>query len=142
MLASLIPARRKRGRGGSWEGVMIRLRLEPEWSLEGDGWPVDSVVTVLAPAAPNPLVRGGKAVFEYTLGTDAAGASPVPVTIIVQDAAGRIVRVIENGTRPAGKYRPTWDGIDAYGVPVPPGTYDAKLRAGSIERISKVVITG
>jgi hypothetical protein len=121
---------------------MIRLRLDPEWSLEGDGWSLDSAATVLAPAVPNPLVRGGKAVFEYALGTDAAGASPVLVTLAVHDVDGRLVRVIENGLRTAGTYRPTWDGTDVNGFPVLQGTYDAKLRAGPIEKTVKVVIIG
>ena len=53
--------------------------------------------------------------------------SPVEVTIF--DLGGRMVkRIVERRERSAGRYEIRWDGTDASGALVAPGTYVARLR--------------
>ncbi len=135
--------------------VLVRFRLESDANLEFDGWYVDNVsvqgctpvgieptpslITFVAPPAPNPLVRGGRATFEYAIGSDVAGS---PVTFELHNVAGRLVRVLETGVKAAGPHRTTWNGTDSRGAPVPPGVYYAKFRVGAFEKTTKVVVIG
>jgi photosystem II stability/assembly factor-like uncharacterized protein len=50
-----------------------------------------------------------------------------PVSLRVYDAAGRLVRELENGHRAAGDHRAAWDGRDADGQRVAAGVYLARL---------------
>ncbi len=54
-----------------------------------------------------------------------------PVRLAVHDAAGRLVRVLLAGDRPAGAHEVAWDGRDAAGRAVGSGTYLALLRTGT-----------
>lgn len=47
--------------------------------------------------------------------------------VVLHDAAGREIRVLDGGVRSAGAYPLAWDGRDAAGRPVPPGVYLARL---------------
>jgi hypothetical protein len=135
--------------------ILVRFRLESDANLEFDGWYVDNVavhgctpvgiepgvtaVSFLAPAMPNPLVRGARATFRYGVGARDAGGN---VSLELHNVAGRLVRVIESGVKPAGEHSATWNGTDSRGVPVPPGVYYAKFRAGSFEQTTKDVVIG
>jgi hypothetical protein len=135
--------------------ILIRFRLESDANLEFDGWYVDNVsiqgctpvgvepgvaaVTYAAPAAPNPLVRGGHATFDYALGAQDAGSA---VSYELHNVAGRLVRVLEQGVKAAGPHRATWNGTDSRGVPVPPGVYYAKFRVGEFSKTTRVVVIG
>jgi len=81
--------------------------------------------TRLEPNTPNPF--GARTAIRYTL------AEPVPVSLRVYDAMGRLVRrlVTVAGSAPAATYLVHWDGRDESGRPVPAGTYFSRLEAGS-----------
>jgi hypothetical protein len=137
--------------------VQVRFRLESDANLEFDGWYLDNVaiqgcppvgvtpstsVTFVSPVAPNPLVRGGNATFDYALGADLTAGGSAQVSLSLHNVAGRLVRVLESGMKSAGPHRVTWNGTDSRGVPVPPGVYYAKFRVGSFLKTSKVVVIG
>lgn len=62
------------------------------------------------------------------------------VTLAIHDAAGRAVRVLDGGERPAGVHELAWDGRDASGAPVAPGVYLARLAAGGAFAVARVVV--
>jgi hypothetical protein len=70
---------------------------------------------VLGQNAPNPFGS------TTTISFDVPRADHVRVAI--HDSAGRLVRVLEDGQLPAGRYSRLWDGCDAQGRAVPSGTY-------------------
>ena len=137
---------------------MIRLRLESDTNLEFDGWYVDDLrilacppvavdpfagspqATVIAPAAPNPMPRGGTSTLTYAIGSDIAAQGPVDVSLALYDVKGREVRTLLSATRPAGRYHTTWNGTDGRGVPVSPGVYYARLKAGPTVKTTRLVI--
>jgi flagellar hook assembly protein FlgD len=51
------------------------------------------------------------------------------VRLSIHDLHGRTVRVLRDGTLPAGWHRERWDGADAAGRPVSPGVYHVRLEA-------------
>jgi len=61
------------------------------------------------------------------------------VRLAVFDAAGRLVRVLENGERPAGDYSVVWDGRDSWGSRVDAGVYYCRLTAGEYSSASKML---
>ena len=75
--------------------------------------------------------------IEYVVGPD-AGAGSVSVVLTLHDARGRIVRTLKNRKGASGAGRVSWDGTDAFGSPVEPGLYYARLRAGGVVRLSSV----
>ncbi len=76
----------------------------------------------LAPVAPNPI--HGEAVLHYGLPRAA------DVKLAIYDASGRSVRVLAQGTSPAGRYAVRWDGREADGRSVSSGVYFARLQTG------------
>jgi hypothetical protein len=87
----------------------------------------------LAPARPNPA-NGGGTVFASRL--DRSG----PMALEIFDVAGRRVRVLVSGDRPAGAYADAWDGRDDRGRRVPAGLYFARLLAGGAAVTRSVVV--
>jgi M6 family metalloprotease-like protein len=84
------------------------------------------------PCAPNPA--NPRTAFEYYLVHGAA------VTIGVYDLAGRRVRTLLQGDRPAGAHRTVWDGRDDGGRALPSGVYFLQVVAGSERALSKVTL--
>jgi hypothetical protein len=82
--------------------------------------------------APNPGVSGTTLRFELP--------APGRVELVVRDPAGREVRSLAAGMRPAGPQTLTWDGADATGRPVAAGIYFLHLRAGETEALRRVAI--
>ncbi|MEO6462557.1 MAG: FlgD immunoglobulin-like domain containing protein, partial [Candidatus Eisenbacteria bacterium] len=142
------------------ERVMIRLRLESDSNLEFDGWYVDDLrilacppvaidpmvgaprATQIAPAAPTPVVRGGFATLSFAVGSDVAGTGPVAVSLVLYDVRGREVRTLLQENKTVGQYQATWNATDGRGIPVAPGVYYARLRAGASVKTTRVVIVG
>jgi glucose/arabinose dehydrogenase len=63
------------------------------------------------------------------------------VRLSVRDAAGRTVRVIEDGARfEAGRHDRSWNGRDASGAKAPAGVYFALLEVGGMRRPSRIVL--
>jgi YVTN family beta-propeller protein len=83
-------------------------------------------------AAPNPFNPGTRIIYEL----DAAG----PVDLAVYDLAGRWVRTLATGIRPAGERTAAWDGRDRAGDRVPSGTYVLRLRTRGGDESLKVTL--
>jgi hypothetical protein len=62
------------------------------------------------------------------------------VELAVFSVDGRLVRVLETGTKPMGTYEAVWDGHDASGAPVASGVYFYRLNAGSFSETRKMVL--
>lgn len=142
------------------ERVMIRLRLESDTNLEFDGWYVDDLrilacppvavdplgggprATHIAAAAPTPVVRGGSATLSFAVGSDVAGAGPAEVSLVLYDVRGREVRTLLRENKTVGQYQALWNGTDGRGIPVAPGVYYARLKAGASVKTTRVVIVG
>jgi hypothetical protein len=59
----------------------------------------------------------------------------------VWDAAGRLVRRLDDAWRPAGAQSIAWDGRDDAGAPVPPGAYFARVtREGTADLRTRITI--
>jgi len=71
-------------------------------------------------AHPNPFNPETELVFSL--------ASPGRVELAVYDLAGRAVRTLVDGARPAGNHRAAWRGDDDSGRSVPSGVYLAVIR--------------
>ncbi|MCA9728290.1 MAG: T9SS type A sorting domain-containing protein [Candidatus Eisenbacteria bacterium] len=94
------------------DGGMLPAGVEDDSAVSADG------LTIAA--FPNPTV--GPTRLSYQL------SERGPVSIDVFDSAGRRVRAIESGDRPAGRNELQWDGRDDRGRTVPTGTYFARVR--------------
>jgi hypothetical protein len=90
-----------------------------------------------APMAPRLGVRANPAHGEQWF--DVASPRSGAQSLVVYDAAGRAVRHLESGTRPAGTRAIRWDGRDDDGRPVAPGLYLVRFDAsGQSARASLV----
>ena len=87
----------------------------------------------LAAPSPNPVTS--RATMRFGLPT---GAN---VSLRVFDAAGRVVRDLQDGGMGAGEYTSTWDLSDNSGARVPRGVYFVRLAVGS-QVMSRSVIVG
>lgn len=93
---------------------------------------IDGVAPVLQPAFPNPFRHSTTLRFSL----DAAA----PVRVEVVDVTGRRVATLQDGDLSAGIHESVWDGRDAAGRPAAGGVYFLRMRAGSVERVLKVVL--
>lgn len=66
--------------------------------------------------------------------------SPGQVRLRVLDSAGREVKVLVDGSLPAGEHRVSWNGADGAGCPVPAGTYFYRLECGDAAETGRVVL--
>jgi len=62
------------------------------------------------------------------------------VELAVFGVDGKLVRVLESGTNPAGTHEATWDGRDSSGRGVASGVYFYRLNAGSFTETKKMVL--
>jgi subtilisin family serine protease len=85
-------------------------------------------------AAPNPVERATEIGFALPSG----GA----VRLILFDAAGRRVRTLLEGARPAGRHAIAWDGRRDDGRPLPAGVYFARLESPGALLTTKVILIG
>ena len=96
--------------------------------------------TPTTPTTPGPAAAAGSLEFARVFDPKLAGAS-LPLTyrldaattiqLEVRDGAGRLVRTLASGARPSGPSLADWDGTDAQGLFVAPGSYEVQLRAGT-----------
>jgi len=105
--------------------------LTPE-EITGGGPPKAPAATYLSQNFPNPFNPMTK--IEFGL------MSPATVRLRIYDAAGRLVRALEEGRLPAGRYTKTWDGRDGSGGSVSSGVYFYRLDAGSFTQTKKMVL--
>jgi flagellar hook capping protein FlgD len=88
-------------------------------------------VLELGPARPNPFVAGTTLRYRLPRASD--------VTVEVIDLAGRSVRMLARGPRPAGEHVASWDGTDARGARSAPGVYFVRLSDGVSSVTRKVL---
>ena len=82
---------------------------------------------------PEPTPTRDRAVLRYAL------PEPARVSLALFDLAGRRVRLLEEGERPAGEHTAAWDGRDDEGRPVPAGIYFVRLAAGERSVTARLV---
>ncbi len=87
----------------------------------------------LGPAVPNPATRG--ATFRFGIPRDGR------VEFALYDLAGRQVRVLAAGERPAGVHVVPWDGRDRAGRLVPSGAYSFRLALDGRELAGTLLVT-
>jgi len=90
-------------------------------------------VAVSAPAAtrialepPRPVPSRGDIVLAYTL------ERPGFVELVLYDATGRRVRLLDHGHRGAGRHEVRWDGRDQAGRAAPAGVYFVRMAAEGV----------
>ncbi|MFH0779194.1 MAG: right-handed parallel beta-helix repeat-containing protein, partial [Candidatus Eisenbacteria bacterium] len=82
---------------------------------------------------PNPF--NPKTTFEY--GVRVAGTH---VRIAVYDISGRVVRVLVDEARPAGRFSIVWDGTNERGEVVASGVYFSDVAIGDFRKTQKLVV--
>jgi len=88
----------------------------------------------LLPNAPNPFQSGHATAMAYELPTTSA------VNLAVYSVSGQLVRVLVDGTLPAGRHQALWDGRDRDGRPVGAGIYFVQMRAGSFRAARRITL--
>jgi len=104
--------------------------LAPE-AVTGTGSPGAPAATYLSQNSPNP--------FNPLTRIEFGIKEPAHVSLRIYDAAGRLVRVLVESDRPAGRYVETWDGTDAAGQAAS-GIYFYRLTAARFEQTKKMVL--
>jgi Ca-activated chloride channel homolog len=85
-------------------------------------------------AWPNPVSSAtGTVQIPFTL------ARAQTVRIVITDLLGRVVRVIEDASRPQGSHVVVWDLRDTAGKPVAPGIYHVRMSVG-VESATRAVV--
>ncbi len=114
--------------------VRFRLAVGSDEGLASirNGTDAPGSETVLAAARPNPF--SGETTIAFAI------PSAQHVQLSIYDVTGRLVRTLASGQENAGIHRVTWNGTDDGATRIAPGVYFAKLRAGSQERIEKLVL--
>ena len=91
------------------------------------------LVTTLYPVAPNPTA--GPATLRFDLSDHIC-----PVSLVVYNARGQIVKTVVNGPLDRGRHVRTWDGSDERSMDVAAGVYFLKLTVGETEKTAKVLL--
>ncbi|WP_420456079.1 Ig-like domain-containing protein [Rubrivirga sp.] len=91
-----------------------------------------SDVTSLGQSQPNPTA--GPTSIPFSL------AEPGPVRLAVYDVLGREVAVIVDQDLGPGSYELSWDGTDALGRALSPGTYVYRLNAGTFSAVQQLTL--
>ncbi len=116
----------------------VRARMVDGGEEVVSGGPVSvrtggSLATVLHPVAPNPTI--GFATLRFDL-ADHSG----PVSLVVYNARGQIVKTVVNGPLDRGRHVRTWDGSNERGLPSAAGVYFLKLTSGETEETAKMLL--
>lgn len=117
-----------RDKAGNWSGISnVIERGEPLATPGG--------VPALAFSAPQPNPARSLTRFRYSL------PAPGEVRVEAFDLAGRSVRVLASGARPAGAGEIAWRLDDAGGRPLPAGVYLVRARLGHTVWTRRLVVT-
>lgn len=101
-------------------------------NVTGDETPKAPAASYLSQNYPNPFNPTTRIAFGL--------AAPGPVSLRIYDAAGRLVRVLVEGARPAGNYSEIWEGRDSGGASVASGIYFYRLQAGAFTETKKMTL--
>ena len=88
--------------------------------------------TGLASVYPNPFNPQTTIVFEL--------AQPERTELAIYNLQGSLVRTLVSETRPGGRHEVVWNGKDNNGQQVASGVYMARLKAGSVAQMRKLVL--
>jgi len=128
--------------------IWSELRWPPGLPNSGQSIDLAFVITRL----PHPTGAGGTTPESYHLEqnfpnpfnptTTIRYTLPVAsnVTLAVYGVDGKLVRVLQSGSKPMGTFEATWDGRDTSGTPVASGVYFYRLKAGSFTETRKMVL--
>ncbi|MGD8395387.1 MAG: aminotransferase class I/II-fold pyridoxal phosphate-dependent enzyme [Candidatus Eiseniibacteriota bacterium] len=94
--------------------------------------PAPAPVTALGANLPNPFRH--TTALSFTLATAAA------VRLELYDVRGRLVRVLADGWRDAGRHALAWDGTDVQGRAVPSGSYFCRLAAAGVNETRRLIL--
>ena len=92
----------------------------------------DDKRTTLRLISPNPFASEVNIAYEL--------ANNSPVSLMVYDVSGRLVRVLEQGIKNCGSYVVTWDGRDNARRELVPGVYFIRFDAGDYKRVEKALL--
>ncbi|MGD8394036.1 MAG: C25 family cysteine peptidase [Candidatus Eiseniibacteriota bacterium] len=122
------------GLGSIVEAAVDDFRL---WGMvvtvdAGGAVPGTAAITRLEPCSPNPFNPRTWVRFQT--------ARRGEVELGVYDVGGRLVRVLVQGSRPAGAHRVSWDGRNGAGQPVASGVYYLRLLAPGATRTGTMTL--
>jgi hypothetical protein len=100
--------------------------------VTGDETPVVPAAAYLSQNFPNPFNPATR--IEFGL------SEPGRVSLRIYDTAGRLVRVLIDEARAAGRYTEKWDGRDDAGRAVASGVYFYRVEAGAFGETRKMVL--
>ena len=113
--------------GGSAVGRVLRIVR-----VDTTAVPVDPNPAVLLRSAPNPFAAATELTFTLPVATS--------VRLDVFSVAGRPVTRLLDQALAAGPHQVRWDGRDATGRNVPSGIYFARLKAGALVTLTRLVV--
>jgi hypothetical protein len=128
--APAVEVARLDARGGRNQPLAVELGDVPATAVELASLP--PATFALAQNDPNPFNPSTAIRFDL-----AAGG---PVTLRIFDVRGRLVRVLADGTRAAGRHMVEWDGRDERGRSVASGVYVYRLDAGAFRDERKMTL--
>jgi len=78
----------------------------------------------------------------HSIGTQISYVLPqrAHVKLMIYDLNGRVVRILEDGEKSAGRYTQIWNGADTSGSPVAAGVYLYRLEAGQNTLTRKMLL--
>lgn len=115
---------------GTGTNIRAYRTTDPAGLVQGQP---DAAGELLLSSHPNPFVAGTTISFE----TPASG----PVSLVVLDATGRLVRRLAAGAASGTRtHQIRWDGMDGGGRPVPAGLYLARLQTGGASTTLKLIV--
>lgn len=116
------------------EGEALIGRAEAALAAGGTGKLVAEAPLTVGLAAPYPNPFNSTTTIEYGLPGEAT------VRLYVYSVLGQQVRALVDGSRSAGIYQVTWDGMDNSDEEVGPGVYLIRLETGSEIRTHRVAL--
>jgi hypothetical protein len=90
------------------------------------------LITELRPNRPNP--------FNPTTTIEFSLARQENVTLAVYDVTGRLVKMLLDEPKAAGRYQQVWEGRDNAGAPLASGVYFLRMNAGTKSFVRKMVM--
>lgn len=86
----------------------------------------------LSHSLPNPFTRTVSISYQLPVESE--------VSLVIYDAAGRVVRTLVDEKKSAGYHAASWNGRSDADLEVPAGVYFCKFQAGAYEAIEKVIL--